>query len=142
MSSQGEDEAQVKRRFRLTRSSDFQRVRRFGKSYAHPLIVLFVLASEAPGPALPALAGRPGSEVEVVRVGVAAGRTVGNAVQRNRAKRLLRAAMQNLYQKIVPGFDLVLIARQPLPSAALIQTQEALFTLLNRAGLLFPTHDG
>jgi ribonuclease P protein component len=142
MSSQGEDEAQVKRRFRLTRSSDFQRVRRSGKSYAHPLIVLFVSASEAPGPALPALAGRPGSEVEVVRVGVAAGRTVGNAVQRNRAKRLLRAAMQNLYQKIVPGFDLVLIARRPLPSAALIQTQEALFTLLNRAGLLFPTHDG
>ena len=134
MSSQGEDEAQVKRRFRLTRSSDFQRVRRFGKSYAHPLIVLFVSASEAPGPAL--------SEVEVVRVGVAAGRTVGNAVQRNRAKRLLRAAMQNLYQKIVPGFDLVLIARQPLPSATLIQTQEALFTLLSRAGLLFPTHDG
>jgi ribonuclease P protein component len=124
--SQGEGEAQVKRRFRLTRSSDFQRVRRSGKSYAHPLIVLFVSASEAPG----------------VRVGVAAGRTVGNAVQRNRAKRLLRAAMQNLYPKIVPGFDLVLIARQPLPSAALIQTQEALFTLLSRAGLLSPIHDG
>jgi len=134
MSSQGEDEAQVKRRFRLTRSSDFQRVRRSGKSYAHPLIVLFVSASEAPGPAL--------SEVEVVRVGVAAGRTVGNAVQRNRAKRLLRVAMQNLYQKIVPGFDLVLIARQPLPSATLIQTQEALFTLLSRTGLLSPIHDG
>ena len=139
----------MKRRFRLTRSNDFKRVRRSGKSYAHPLVVLFVfakhpcgMASEAPGPALPALAGRPGSEVEVVRVGVAAGRTVGNAVRRNRAKRLVRAAMQNLYPKIIPGFDLVLIARQSLPSATLTQTQEALFKLLERAGLLSPIHDG
>ncbi|MDO9131223.1 MAG: ribonuclease P protein component [Anaerolineales bacterium] len=116
----------MKRRFRLTRSSDFQRVRRSGKSYAHPLVVLFVLASDAPG----------------IRVGVAAGRTAGNAVQRNRAKRLLRAAMQNVYQKIVPGFDLVLISRQPLPLANLNQTQDALCALLNRAGLLSPTHDG
>lgn len=116
----------MKRRFRLTRSGDFKRVRRSGKSYAHPLAVLYVSASEAPG----------------VRVGVAAGRMAGNAVQRNRAKRLIRAAMQNLYPKIVPGFDLVLIARQPLPSATLTQTQEALFKLLSRARLLSPTHDG
>ena len=119
--SQGEGEAQVKRRFRLTRSNDFKRVRYSGKSYAHPLVVLFVLACEAEG----------------VRVGLAAGRTVGNAVRRNRAKRLIRAAMQNLYPKIIPGFDLVLIARQSLPSATLTQTQEALFTLLSRAGLLW-----
>ena len=152
MLSLGEGEAQVKRRFRLTRSNDFKRVQHSGKSYVHPLVVLFVfakhpcgMASEAPGPALPALAGRPGSrspersegEVEVVRVGVAAGRTVGNAVRRNRAKRLVRAAMQNLYPKIIPGFDLVLIARQSLPSATLTQTQEALFKLLSRAGLLW-----
>jgi len=123
----------VKRRFRLTRTSDFQRVRRFGKSYAHPLIVLFVFAKHPCGTA---------SESPGVRVGVAAGRTAGNAVQRNRAKRLIRAAMQNLYPKIVPGFDLVLIARQPLPSATLTRAEEALFTLLSRAGLLSSTHDG
>ncbi len=117
---------QVKRRFRLTRSSDFQRVRRSGKSYAHPLIVLFVLASDAPG----------------VRVGLAAGRTVGNAVRRNRAKHLLRAAMQELLPKILPGNDLLLIARQPLASASLTLTQEALFTLLRRARLISPTQDG
>ncbi len=116
----------MKRRFRLTRMSDFQRVRRFGKSYAHPLVVLFVSASEVSG----------------VRVGVAAGRTVGNAVQRNRAKRLMRAAMQSFYPQIVPGFDLVLIARQSLRSATLTQTATALFTLLSRAGLLSSTHDG
>jgi len=115
----------VKRRFRLTRAADFQGVWRSGKSYAHPLVVLFVLASDAPG----------------IRVGVAAGRRVGNAVRRNRAKRLLRAAMQSTVMKILPGFDLLLIARQPLPFANLNQTQDALCALLNRAGLLSPTHD-
>ncbi len=114
----------MKRRFRLTRSTDFKRVRRSGKSYAHPLIVLYQLASEQ----------------ECVRVGVAAGRTVGSAVQRNRAKRLLRAAMSSLISQVSPGFDLLLIARSPLATATLDQTYSALLMLLRRAQLLLP-HD-
>jgi ribonuclease P protein component len=113
----------VKRRFRLTRSTDFKRVRRFGKSYAHPLIVLYVLKSEHPA----------------TRVGVAAGNTVGNAVRRNRAKRLLRAAMSTLLPVTAPGSDLMLIARSPLAESNLDQTCAALSSLLKRAGLL--SHD-
>jgi ribonuclease P protein component len=112
----------VKRRFRLTRSTDFKRVRRSGKSYAHPLVVLYQLAADH----------------ERVRVGVAAGRTVGSAVQRNRAKRLLRAAMSDLISQVSPGIDLIVIARSPLPNATLEQTQSALFSLLRRAQLLIP----
>jgi ribonuclease P protein component len=111
---------QVKRRFRLTRSTDFKRVRRSGKSYAHPLVVLYAMKSEAVG----------------VRVGVSAGLAVGNAVKRNRAKRLLRAATNELLPQITLGSDLLLIARSPLPASDLHQTREALFTLLERAGLL------
>ena len=112
----------MKRRFRLTRSTDFRRVRRLGKSYAHPLIVLYQLASERSG----------------IRIGVAAGRTVGSAVQRNRAKRLLRAAMSTLIPQVNPGLDLLLIARSPLASATLEQTRSALLSLLQRAQLLIP----
>ena len=68
-------------KFRLTRSEDFKRVRRIGKSYAHPLVVLVVQASETS---------------THVRVGVAAGKTTGTAVHRNRAKRLLREAIATL----------------------------------------------
>ena len=57
-------EVRVQRTFRLTRSQDFKRVRQSGKSYAHPLIVLIAQAND---------------EMKV-RVGVAAGRTVGTAV--------------------------------------------------------------
>jgi ribonuclease P protein component len=121
----GEGKAQVKRGFRLTRSTDIMRVRRSGKSYAHPLVVLYVLKSDVPG----------------THVGVSAGLAVGNAVKRNRAKRLLRAAMNDLIPVIVPGSDLLLIARSPLPAANVHQTREALSILLKRAGLLSQAYD-
>ena len=110
----------MKREFRLTRSTDFKRVRRAGKSYAHPLIVLYTIKSDEPS----------------VRVGVSAGLAVGNAVKRNRAKRLLRAAMNELLPQTISGSDLLLIARSPLPKSNLQQTREALVGLLERAGLL------
>ncbi|MGB8212410.1 MAG: ribonuclease P protein component [Anaerolineales bacterium] len=115
----------MKRRFRLTRSIDFKRVRRSGKSYAHPLVVLYALKSDQVN----------------VRVGVSAGLAVGNAVKRNRAKRLLRAAMNGLLPQTVPGSDLLLIARSSLPESDLQQTRMALSNLLHRAGLLSETHD-
>ena len=116
---------QVKRCFRLTRSDDFKRVRRSGKSYAHPLVILYALKSAQTS----------------VRVGVSAGLAVGNAVKRNRAKRLLRAAMNDLLPWTALGSDLLLIARSPLPQSDLQHTRAALSNLLSRADLLIQNHD-
>ena len=100
------------------------RVRRLGKSYAHPLLVLVMLPNET----------------ESTRFAVSAGRSVGNAVQRNRAKRLIRAALHLLVSVIVPGWDIILIARRPLASATFAQTQSALQQLLQRARLIESVH--
>jgi ribonuclease P protein component len=110
----------VQRRFRLTSSDDFKRVRRFGKSYAHPLIVLIAQRNDLGSP----------------RLAVSAGRSVGNAVQRNRAKRLIREAARPLIPEIAPAWDIVLLARQPLAEASLAQAREALVQLFRRANLL------
>ena len=115
----------MQRKFRLTRSEDFKRVRRSGKSYAHPLVVLIVQTHDQPR----------------VKVGVAAGRTVGTAVYRNRAKRLLREAMRTLIPNIASGLDLILIARPGLVSATLEDTHRALLNLLQRAKILTPRHE-
>ena len=80
----------MQRKFRLTRSTDFKRVRRDGKSYAHPLIVLIALENQ----------------LSITRVGVTAGKSVGNAVKRNRAKRLIRAATRALHPQMATGWDL------------------------------------
>ena len=71
-------------------------------------------------------------------MGVAAGRTVGGAVKRNRAKRLLREAMRTLIPSLAVGWDLILIARPPLARSDLFEVREALLTLLRRAELIFP----
>jgi ribonuclease P protein component len=110
----------VQRKFRLTRSQDFKRVRQSGKSYAHPLIVLIAQSNEE----------------MTIRVGVAAGRTVGTAVKRNRAKRLLREAMRPLIPSLAAGWDLILIARPPLASSNLNDTRQALLNVLQRAELI------
>jgi ribonuclease P protein component len=124
-------EGWVQRKFRLTRSEDFKRVRRYGKSYAHPLMVLVVQANDE--------AGIAGAGLTRVRVGVAAGRTVGIAVKRNRAKRLLRAAMRTLLPEVAPGRDLVLIARPGLATSNLNETRQALLSLLRRSKLISPS---
>ncbi len=76
-----------------------------------------------------------------VKVGVAAGRTVGTAVHRNRAKRLLREAIRPLIPNLTSGLDLILIARPGLASASLEETRQALLTLLQRAQILIPLHE-
>ena len=112
--------ARVKHRFRLTRSIEFKRVRNQGKSFAHPLVVLVKL---------PSAENRP-------RVGISTSRSIGNAVQRNRAKRLLREAMRSFIPVLVPGWDLVLIARNRMVTAAYQDVNKAVDELLRRASLL------
>ena len=120
----------MQRSFRLTRSEDFKRVRRDGKSYAHPLVVLIVQTHDQ--------RSNPVDQPHI-KVGVAAGRTVGTAVYRNRAKRLLREAMRTLLPSlasIASGSDMILIARPALASASLSDVRDALLALLRRAKLI------
>ena len=81
------------------------------------------------------------SQGEISRFGVAAGKTVGKAVRRNRAKRLLRNALLPLLPVVKSGWDVVIIARKPMVEADLEQTQSALRSLLHRARIFDETHN-
>jgi ribonuclease P protein component len=110
----------MERRRRLRHSRDVERVYDEGESWAHPLLVLVI---------------RP-NVVGFSRVGVAASRKVGNAVQRNRAKRLLREAARHLYSMFESeGWDIMLIARPKLIDEGEMVVEEALASLLRQAGL-------
>ena len=110
----------MKRRFRLTRSTDFKRVRRIGKSYAHPLVVLVIAANE----------------LQHARIGIVAGRAVGSAVHRNLAKRRLRACLDQWLQCLPAGKDLIFLARKPMDQASYAEICTAVQGLLKRAGLV------
>jgi len=120
-------------------------VRREGRSHAHPLIVLLVC--ERPRSDEPAAAPTQSSgdspevrEPEFSRFGFVAGKGVGTAVARNRAKRLLREAVRSQLPDIGAGWDLVFIARRSMVTATLDQTRGAVKQLLQRAGVLKKTH--
>ncbi len=111
---------------RLRSAKDFERVWREGQSHAHPLVVLIACRrpSLEPGQALP------------TRCGFVAGKKVGTAVDRNRAKRLLREAVRARKGKVAVGWDLVFVARAALAEKSLSQAQAAVDQLLKRANVV------
>jgi ribonuclease P protein component len=110
----------VNRKFRLTKSTDYLRVRRSGRSFAHPLVVLVIL---------------PNDRGET-RFAISAGRSLGSAVKRNHAKRMLREIIRPLLPDIVPGWDVVILARKPMAEASFQEIRKALHLLLNHSQLL------
>jgi ribonuclease P protein component len=94
----------VKRRHRLSRSRDFDAVYRHGRSVATRYLVLYSFAREDESDSEP-------------RLGLAVGRQLGTAVERNRLKRRLRGAFDELHGRVPGGRDYVLIARPGLPEA-------------------------
>ena len=110
----------MKRKYRLRRNSDFQQVRRVGKSYASPILVLAFLRNE----------------LDHSRFGFVVSKHLGKAVQRNKIKRRLREAARFRLKKIKPGFDLVFIARHPARQASYREISEVLDHLLQMADLL------
>ncbi len=108
------------RAHRLTRGGDYARVRRQGRSRAHPLLIL---------------AAAPNGG-ETTRVGLTVGKKIGSAVARNRAKRLLREAAHLHLNRLRPGYDIVLIGRPETARCKLDEVQAALDLLLRRSNLL------
>ena len=110
----------LKRRHRLVDEERFRQVRQTGTSYAHSLLVLCLLPNEQ----------------DVSRCGFAASRRVGEAVQRNRARRRMREAVRLMWDLIEPGWDIVWVARNPINQASFQELQNACARLLRRARLL------
>lgn len=111
---------QVRHGSSLRKNDDFKRVRRRGQSAAHPYLVLFWVGNEGLGR----------------RIGISVSRALGGAVQRNRAKRIIRAGLQPLVQRLQPDLDIVIMARTGIRDAKSGQVQKALESLLSKAGLL------
>jgi ribonuclease P protein component len=73
-----------------------------------------------------------GESAAPARIGLAVGAGVGNAVKRNRARRLLREAARATCIK--PGSDVVLVAKPSLVGSSLADVRAALDAALERAG--------
>jgi ribonuclease P protein component len=86
------------KRGRLSRSAEFERVYRQGRSVGNRFLVLYAFP-------------RAGGSADGPRLGLSVSRKVGGAVERNRVKRLLREAFAQEAERVPADHDVVIVAR-------------------------------
>jgi ribonuclease P protein component len=107
----------VKLKNRLCQSEEIKRVRATGKVFTHPLLVLI----------------KEENNLGWVRFAVIAGKNIGTAVSRNKAKRRMRVCIDQALPDISGSWDVILQARHGVDQVPFHQVQEAFSVLLNKA---------
>jgi len=103
---------------RLKQQGEFARARSQGRR----LVCGCLIANVLPRPGLPA-----------ARLGVVTGKTVGNAVARNRARRLMRESFRLHQHELAGPVDLVLVARPSIAGKKLAEVERDFLRVLRQA---------
>ncbi len=111
-----------RKRGRLSRSGDFDRAYRDGRSRSNRFLVLY------------AFPRNPEDGGEDVRLGISVGRKVGGAVERNKVKRAIREAFWALSEKLPERHDFVVVGRSDVSD--LVERDGSTGVQASLAGLL------
>ena len=105
----------------LKQNSDFRRAYGRGKSFSDPALVTYVLRNNRAG---------------VCRMGITTSKKIGNAVERNRSRRIIRAAFRELTPTVKGGYDFVFVARSRTKHLKSTDIQKIMLHQLNKAGVI------
>ncbi|HET7627717.1 MAG TPA: ribonuclease P protein component [Bacillales bacterium] len=105
---------------RLKKNIEFQRVFRKGTSFANRQFVVYYTERS----------GMP------FRIGISVSKRVGNAVTRNRIKRIVREVIREVEDDLSEEKDYVIIARKPTANMNYQQMKSSMIHVLKRSGLL------
>lgn len=114
----------MKKRQRVKKNEDFQRVFKNGKSFANRQFVVYFLMKE---------------EQAEFRIGLSVSKKLGNAVTRNQIKRYIRQSIHELKDELKPNIDYVIIARQPAATMDFHDVKQSLQHVLRIAKVLKKT---
>ncbi|RXJ02845.1 ribonuclease P protein component [Anaerobacillus alkaliphilus] len=88
----------MKKEHRVKKNEEISLIFKEGKSVANKQFVLYMLEKK---------------DQNHLRLGVSVSKKLGNAVTRNRIKRLMREAVFQISKELKPSYDYLLIARIP-----------------------------
>lgn len=111
----------MKRKYRLKKNADFSRVFQKGKSVANRQFVLYILPKEGQAH---------------FHIGLSVSKRIGNAVTRNRIKRIMRELFMQLEEDLHAHYDYVLIARKPTAEMDFHTMKKSLLHVLRLAKVL------
>ena len=100
----------------------FARAYRKGRCFSGKYVAVYVLKNTR--------------EKNVVKIGITVSKNRGNAVKRNRVKRIIREAYRIFHPFIKEGHIIVIVARQPCVEAHVSVVTSELEELLSKAALL------
>ena len=106
--------------YRLKRRNDFKRVFRRGQSFANRQFVLYSCKRNTKGP---------------FRIGISVSKKIGNAVVRNRLKRMIKEITRHWAGCIKKQIDLVVIVRKPAANMDYHQLKKSLRHLFNKSNV-------
>lgn len=104
----------------LSENKDFRRIYARGKSFVAPILVTYVLKNRC----------------NHVRVGITTSKKIGNAVKRNRSRRVIRAAFREIAPNIKDGYDIIFVARARTPFVKSTDIIKVAESQLKQAGIL------
>lgn len=110
----------VNRSYSLKRHKDFRYTYRTGKSVSSRLFSLIWARNR----------------LDTVHIGFSVSKKIGNSVQRNRAKRRLRACITPILQDVRKGTNLIVVARPEVLTVPFTEMQKQMSDLLIRAKLV------
>ncbi|GEK35073.1 ribonuclease P protein component [Kurthia sibirica] len=115
----------MKKSRRVKKEFDFQKVFRYGKSFANRQFVVY---------------GLPKEEQEQFRIGLSVSKKLGNAVLRNQIKRYIRQSFHELDLELRQDMDYVIIARKPAATLNFEETKKSLEHVLKISKVLKKKH--
>lgn len=110
----------MKQTVTLKKNFEFRKAYGKGKSFQAPALVLYVMKNRA----------------GICRVGITTSKKIGNAVERNRCRRVIRAAYRQLEPQINGNFDFVFVARGKTKYIKSTDLEKTMFDLFCQAGVI------
>ncbi len=106
---------------RLKKKEDFAKVYRQEQSTANYQFVVYKMKNP---------------EVEKFRAGISASKKIGNAVKRNRVRRIVKELIRKNQDRIREGYDFIIIVRARAVNMEFAQLEKSLLHVLGKASLL------